>query len=495
MSLLPLYAFAVVGLGVLPAVSHGLPVGAIGDGWGIAAVAGVVGLAAIAVWFAASVLSGRSWPARVALALVPGWAMAEIAATPFGGIDERSMSALPAVLPAAVAMVLLIKVHRSPDVDTLLRPVRTFGLLLGAVAVVVLALSLAVGVSLRAAHPVVISVGVLATALWFAAAEMCRRSTQLDRADRSHMMLALFAFGLAAGDRTAGRLHSGTVAASFSFTCARAVTLVGWCLLLVVALRVLGQARIAAASRQRTLRVARDSIARTLTEQSRTIEEHRHDLRSLIAGIQGATTTLTRYRSVLDVGEQRRLESALLLEITRLQHAINPVPLPERPFELRTVVEAVLTAEVASGALIRSHLDDVEVFGNPDATAAIVQNLVTNSRHHAPGATVTVRTESGGCDGVRLLVGDDGPGLPLAMRRRIDAVFKDAPTDAAIGAPLQAADGTRAAAQPRSGLGLAICARLAREHGARLRLIPTTVGTRIELLLPLVAGAAAKAAQ
>jgi signal transduction histidine kinase len=459
--------------------SRALPAAAVGNGWAIAATSGMLGLTTIAAWLSAAALSGRAWHAQIGLALVPGWAMAEIAGTPFGTIAQRSMSAFADVLPAAVAVLLLLKARRSPDVDASLRPLRTLALLLTAVVVVLLARSVAITVSYHASWATVISVGAFVATLWFVAAELSRRSHHLDPVGRRFTTLAFVAFALAAVDRTIGRLHTGAFPTPFTFSCARAVALVGWCLILVVAMRALGGARLAATARQRTLRAARDSVAQAFSEQRRRIAERRHDLRSLVAGIQGATTTLTRYRGLLDVGEQRRLESALLREIVRLQHALNPVPLQVRPFQLRPVVEAVLTAESARRGLIRWRLDEAEVLGNADATAAIVQNLITNCRRHAPDAAVTVIAETTGRGVVRLTVGDDGPGLPPLVRQRVEALFAAASIDRSTdGTTHQPAIADLAEGQTH-GLGLTICARLAREQRLCLRLPPTTVGTSV----------------
>ncbi|MGH8888590.1 MAG: sensor histidine kinase, partial [Acidothermaceae bacterium] len=443
-------------------MSTSLPANATGNGAPIAAVSGILGLAAIATWLGASVLSGRSWHAHLGLALVPAWAMAEVAGTPFGSLGERTMSAFAGLLPPVVTILLLLKAHRSPDVDTGLRPFRMLGLLLGAVIAVLIAVSTAVSIPMHAPKPVVITLGATVAAMWFGAAELCRRSDKLRVFDRRQMALALLAFGLAACDRTAGRLHTHVFVTAFSFTCARADVLIGWCLILFAALRILNNVRAAATARQRTLRVARDSVAETLAQQRCRIEEGRHDLRSLVAGIQGATTTLTRYRGLLDVGEQRLLESALLLEITRLQHAVNAAPSQSQLFGLRTAVEAVLTAERTSGAVIQARIDDVEVLGNADSTAAIVQNLVTNSRRHAPGATITVVGETQG-GSIRLTIEDDGPGLPPAVRRRVDALFGGRASASSV-IPRQPTGGHLDEGQPRTGLGLTICARLALEQ-------------------------------
>ena len=47
-------------------------------------------------------------------------------------------------------------------------------------------------------------------------------------------------------------------------------------------------------------------------------------MRSLVAGIQGASVTLARYRPFLDVGAQRDLEAALLAEQFKVFETVVP---------------------------------------------------------------------------------------------------------------------------------------------------------------------------
>jgi signal transduction histidine kinase len=221
------------------------------------------------------------------------------------------------------------------------------------------------------------------------------------------------------------------------------------------------------------------------------LAERSHDLRSLVAGIQSATATLTRYREVLSADEQRLLESALLAEIGRLQRTVGTSASSDA-FTMRSVFGAVITAERARGAVISATLPDVETRGGADALAALLQNLLTNARRHAPGAAVTISGTV--ADGwARVVVADDGPGLPIEERRRVSRLCDP-------GAPDSGPDrGVVGAAQPerleptfvagrRGGLGLAICARLAYEHGARLRVLETASGTAFELAMQVVGG-------
>jgi signal transduction histidine kinase len=465
----------------LPLAASLIPGRLPGDGWPIAAASGVVGLVAIAGWLGAWVFSGRAWPAYVGLALAPGWVMAEIAGTPLGSLGRESAAALAGLLPPIVALALAHRARRSPDVDTTLRPFHLLGgLMVGTVSLFGVVMLASERVP-ETPNVVVAVCGVAGAAAWLLAGQVFRRADGLCVSDRRSLALALCAFGAAALERTAGRLHPDDDVASWAFSGARSVVLVGWVLLLAAAAHSIVRARRAYNARQHDLRVARDAIADGLAEQRRRIEERRHDLRSLVSGIQGASTTLARYRAFLDAAEQRDLEAALLSEIDRLQHSINAEAGRQERFALRDALGPVITAERALGAQVNADLPNVEVLGRADATAALVQNLVTNTRRHAPGATVSITAHAGAGDLV-LVVSDDGPGMPPALRERVAALFESGPV------PARQPSIPRQPSADGHGLGLAICARLAAEQGGRLELSPVSAGTTIQLTLRLAAG-------
>jgi signal transduction histidine kinase len=352
----------------------------------------------------------------------------------------------------------------------------------------VLVVAILVRLGVHASGLAVFALGAGAATLWCVAAEICRRRFDIGTVDRRRMALALLSFAFAAGDRTAGRLRLTHDTTSWAFTCGRAVALVGWCLLLAVALRSLVNARAQNRRRQQQLRGARDDVVRGWADEQQRFDQRRHDTRSLVAGIQGATTTLTRYRDFLDPREQHELESALVGEIQRLQHAVSPGSSEPGHFTLEAAVGPVIMAERARGTVVNSFLTDVEVLGSADATAAVVQNLVTNARRHAPGSVITVAADIVGTE-LRLAVDDDGPGLPAPVRQRVMALFAEGAARPRSVPDPRRGDGANTAVGRRSGLGLTICSRLAREQGGRLRVADTDVGTRIELLLPLALGA------
>ncbi len=120
------------------------------------------------------------------------------------------------------------------------------------------------------------------------------------------------------------------------------------------------------------------------------------------------------------------------------------------------------------------------VAGDAEALSRVVRNLVDNAaRHAATAVTLRLGEVDGEVDGddavdaqVRLVVADDGPGIPPAERERVLERFvrlDDARTRDAGG----------------SGLGLAIVAAIVAAHGGRVQVGEAAAGgAAVEVTLP-----------
>lgn len=213
---------------------------------------------------------------------------------------------------------------------------------------------------------------------------------------------------------------------------------------------------------------------------SQTEQQHRqrvHDARTAVIALDAAARLLTERSDT--PGERGRIETLMGAELSRLRDRLDPElvePLVE--FGLAEVLEPVLFAHELCGTPLRSSLGTIRAVGRPSATATVVANLLANVRAHAAGATVDVRAFRVGNE-VRILVEDDGPGIPARERARVLRC------------------GARGSAPgPGSGLGLytaltAMTSQSGSLHlGARLG-----GGTRITLCLPAAAPARHTAAQ
>jgi signal transduction histidine kinase len=96
-----------------------------------------------------------------------------------------------------------------------------------------------------------------------------------------------------------------------------------------------------------------------------------------------------------------------------------------------------------------------------------IDNLLANALRFAPAGTA-VRVSVAEHDGRwwRIVVADEGPGVPAAERERIFDPFH------------------RLAGSTGAGLGLAIVREVAREHEGQVALLPSAVGARFAVDLP-----------
>lgn len=132
-------------------------------------------------------------------------------------------------------------------------------------------------------------------------------------------------------------------------------------------------------------------------------------------------------------------------------------------------------AEARGLALDLTRPTPAMVDGNRHLLFQAIANLLDNAVKYAPpGGRVGVRVETG-AGGPRVVVSDDGPGIPEADRGRVLERF----------VRLDSARST-----PGSGLGLSLVAAIARLHGATLALEDNRPGLRATVRFRPASGAA-----
>lgn len=230
---------------------------------------------------------------------------------------------------------------------------------------------------------------------------------------------------------------------------------------------------------------------RTLAEQAETerlrstlLAGISHDLRTPLTTIMGAATSLLEQHDRLDEARRVQLTRDLLeqarqlhghlsdlLDLVRmeegaLQLACEWCPADDllaealAPLDARLRGQHPLQADVPAEAV---------VWCDPRRMQQALFNVVDNALRHTPAGTpvrVAVHTAPGEC---RLVVADDGPGLPPGREHEMLRKFQR-------GQPEPAGGGF--------GLGLAICAAVARLHGGSLRAENQARGARFTLALP-----------
>jgi two-component system sensor histidine kinase KdpD len=205
---------------------------------------------------------------------------------------------------------------------------------------------------------------------------------------------------------------------------------------------------------------ARDAALRARTEELRSslLSAVSHDLRTPLAVITGAATTLRDDADRLTPAARAELLSSIVDDAQRLERVLaNLLQLTRVETGLEPAREWVPAEEVVGAALTRleSALRDREVELavpadlvlriDPVLFEQLLINLIENAlKHGAP--PIAIRAERRGGD-VALEVADRGPGLPPGSTPRLFEKF------------------VRASAAPGAGLGLAVVRAIAQAHG------------------------------
>jgi len=145
--------------------------------------------------------------------------------------------------------------------------------------------------------------------------------------------------------------------------------------------------------------------------------------------------------------------------------------------DLKAIVEDVVelyepAAEEMGVALEARVREPVVIEGNREligqALSNVVDNAIKYTAGHAQEAKVTVSLEADG-DGPRLVVEDNGPGIPEEDRQRVTERF----------VRLEASR-----SQPGSGLGLSLVSAVMKYHGGRLELSGRDPGLAVAMKFP-----------
>jgi two-component system sensor histidine kinase QseC len=143
------------------------------------------------------------------------------------------------------------------------------------------------------------------------------------------------------------------------------------------------------------------------------------------------------------------------------------------PTDVHVVARSVL-AQLAPAALAK-FVDlelgpgpaDAFVRANPALVEVLLRNLMDNAvRYSPPGTTVRVKVESDSA-AIRLVVVDQGPGVPQSELERLGERFHRLP----------------GVTSPGSGLGLSIVRCIADIHGASVRFSPAPDGRGLEAVV------------
>ena len=178
-----------------------------------------------------------------------------------------------------------------------------------------------------------------------------------------------------------------------------------------------------------------------------------HEIRATIAGISSATRLVNGYQSLAPV-RRARIRDMITAEISRLERLMTP----DRD---RTIAEVDLDATLdplVSRLATQGHRvvwspGGHVALGRADDVAEIVNVLLENAVRHGHGADVRIVSRSRGYD-IEVVVSDQGPGVPEALREQI---FEW---------------GRSGAASAGEGIGLYVARTLSTDLGGSLCLAP-----------------------
>jgi two-component system, NtrC family, sensor histidine kinase HydH len=200
-----------------------------------------------------------------------------------------------------------------------------------------------------------------------------------------------------------------------------------------------------------------------------------HELRNPLGVVQ-SSVFLVRQRlqqlGLTDPSVVRHLEK-IATEVDRSTKTINDLlelarsrpPKRSRVAAGGLIEQAVAAARVPDGVQVTIQADGVSIDADPDQLGRIISNLVINAGQAMEGkGNVWVDAERRDAQTV-IRVRDDGPGVPADIRHRVfEALF----TTKAKG----------------SGLGLALCRRIAEAHGGTIVLEPSDRGASFLITVP-----------
>ncbi len=218
-----------------------------------------------------------------------------------------------------------------------------------------------------------------------------------------------------------------------------------------------------------------DRLQASAEKQQAFIADASHELRSPLASLRTGLEVTAAHPHGMDAGE---VATDALADIERLQALTEDLLLLTRVgatapakleiFELGELAASVVD-ERGERIIIFSPGPPTPVRGNRVQISRVLTNLLDNAVRHA-ASQVTVHIEPG--PWARIVVADDGPGIPPADRERVFDRFVRL-------------DDTRARTEGGTGLGLAIAREIARAHGGDLTAEDAQTGARFALTLPL----------
>lgn len=229
-----------------------------------------------------------------------------------------------------------------------------------------------------------------------------------------------------------------------------------------------------------TMNAMLDRLDEANQRQQRFVADASHELR----------TPLTRMRAELELAERELADGgaglgdagrrSLFQEVVTMQHLVSDLLLLARG-EASNVhagrlvdLDDLVIEEARSAAAVEVfQVSAAQVRGDPAALRQVVRNLLDNALRHAKSTCVVSLSEKSGT--ARLVIEDDGPGVPVDRRAEVFERFSRL-------------DEARTPTEGRSGLGLAIVHAIVTRHGGTVTIDDSPLGgARLIVTLPATA--------
>lgn len=228
-----------------------------------------------------------------------------------------------------------------------------------------------------------------------------------------------------------------------------------------------------------------DRLTASFAGQRAFVADASHELRTPLTVIAGQIEVLATQESPSSE-DLHRVQRLVQAEIARISRLIDDLLLlakaeQDRFLHVEQIDLRTFTRELWDGistlADRRFRLDPVPegtLLADPDRLTQALRNMLTNAIAHTtpPDGLVRLSVKPAPNGHVRLIVQDDGPGIPRAEREHVFDRF-------------HRIDAARNRASGGTGLGLAIVRAIAQAHGGQAAAgEAATGGASIELLLP-----------
>jgi signal transduction histidine kinase len=205
-------------------------------------------------------------------------------------------------------------------------------------------------------------------------------------------------------------------------------------------------------------------VDEVLAVQRQLVEDTSHELRTPLTTINGNLELLERdisWQEHTDIVAETRQEvsrmSRLVRDLLLLAEIGETAMHARRQLRLDRVAHDIANhLGPAQASRVAVHVEPAEMVGDEDRLRQLITNLLQNALHYASEAECAVQLSvMRGPTEARLIVEDDGPGIPVdALERVFDRFYR--------------VDRARNRAKGGTGLGLAIVRHIAEAHGGRV---------------------------